>query len=77
MIVVIHMLYMYNTSNFIKGKPVLFTKDMLDISEQDKKEGEKLNLETYPLLQVEYPLDKLRSIPNFQDQYQCLSTKTI
>ena len=64
-------------TNFSKGKPVLFTKDMLDVSEQDKKEGEKLNLETYPLFtyKVEYPLDKLRSIPNFQDRINVFFNK--
>lgn len=64
-------------TNFSKGNPVLFTKDMLDVSEQDKKEGEKLNLETYPLFtyKVEYPLDKLRSIPNFQDRINVFFNK--
>ena len=49
-------------TNFSKSKPTLLTKDMLVISEQDKREGEKVSLDTYPLFtyQVEYPVTKIK-----------------
>ena len=64
-------------TNFSKSKPTLLTKDMLVISEQDKREGEKVSLDTYPLFtyQVEYPVSKLRSIVNYQDRINVFLTR--
>ena len=56
-------------TNYSKGKPTLLTNNILVVPEIDKKEGENLALESYPFFtyKVEYPLQKLRNIINYQE----------
>tara|TARA_B100000123_G_scaffold56851_1_gene39548 strand:- start:291 stop:2228 length:1938 start_codon:yes stop_codon:yes gene_type:complete len=65
-------------TNYSKGKPTLLTNNMLVIPELDKKEGENLALESYPFFtyKVDYPIQKLRSIVNYQDRVNVFFNKT-
>lgn len=65
-------------TNYSKGKSTLLTNNMLVVPELDKKEGENLSLESYPFFtyKVEYPLQKLRSIVNYQDRVNVFFNKT-
>lgn len=64
-------------TNYSKGKPTLLTNNMLVVPELDKKEGENLALESYPFFtyKVEYPLQKLRNIVNYQDRINVFFNK--
>ena len=64
-------------TNYSKGKPTLLTNNMLMVPELDKKEGENLVLESYPFFtyKVEYPLQKLRNIVNYQDRINVFFNK--
>ena len=65
-------------TNYSKGKPTLLTNNILVVPEIDKKEGENLALESYPFFtyKVEYPLQKLRNIINYQDRINIFFNKT-
>ena len=73
----IYTLHMKILTNFSKGTPVLLTKDMLLISDEDKEGTRPVNLETYPLFtyKVEYPLDELRKIFNYKDRVDVFFNK--
>ncbi len=65
-------------TNYSKGKSTVLTNNMLIVPEIDKKEGENLALESYPFFtyKVEYPLQKLRNIVNYQDRINVFFNKT-